>query len=223
MLRVNEIFLSIDGECNKWGQGVPSLFIRLQGCNANPPCPYCDTPKSLDPAGGTTMTIQEIKQRWLDIPCPRPKVTITGGEPLLQEEGLHQLLNELFPYQARISIETNGTLPLDRFRNIKKPDSNINLIVDWKLNLGQSMAQENFLLLLDTDWVKFVVRDHEWFREAVHVTRLLRGMGCKARMALSPAMGAGSFNGSMLWQWMVEAEVFDMTLNVQIHKLMGLA
>jgi 7-carboxy-7-deazaguanine synthase len=41
MLRVNEVFYSIQGEGLRTGQA--SVFVRLSGCNMDPPCPFCDT------------------------------------------------------------------------------------------------------------------------------------------------------------------------------------
>ena len=218
-MRINEIFTGIDGEVNFMGQGTPSLFIRMQGCNMDPPCPYCDTPKSLNPKSGTEMTIREIKRHWLDIPEPRPKITITGGEPLFQEDELHELLNALFPYSVKVSIETNGTLSLDRFRNVRKPNKDICLVVDLKLD--QERKETTFRYLRDWDWVKMVIQNKSDFNVARGNLLWLRKIGCEARFALSPAMG-GDFAPAQLWEWMKADGLFDVVLNVQLHRIIGL-
>ena len=221
-MKINEIFVSIDGEISKWGQGTPSMFIRMQGCNLWPSkvCHYCDTPNALDPDGGIEMSIQDILDQWLAIPEPRLKITITGGEPLLQEDELHELLNALFPYHPKISIETNGTLSLDRFRNVRKPNPDICLVVDLKLD--QDRIQPAFQYLQDWDWVKIVIQNKSDFNNAIGTMMWLREIGCKARFALSPAMVEGHFDPAMLWEWMKAEGLFDVVLNCQLHRILGL-
>lgn len=215
-MKINEIFLSIDGEVNPWGQGTPSLFYRLQGCNLK--CDYCDTPKSQDISGGIEMTIQELKKEWLKIFPPRPKITITGGEPLLQEEELLQFLNELFPYQPKVSIETNGTLSLGRFRNLTKPNPNISLIVDWKLNEKRIHPLE-YINLAPWDFIKFIIGDREDYECAKRDLKTI--INTKARIAFSPFIES-IIDPTILWEWITEDKLFNVILNIQLHKWLGL-
>jgi len=108
---VKEIFLSIQGESAS--AGLPTIFIRFSGCNLR--CRYCDTTYAYE--GGENFTSEELKARVSLYPYRR--VCLTGGEPLLQpKEELQRLLDLLGEWE--ISIETNGSLPLQKFA--LKPD-----------------------------------------------------------------------------------------------------
>jgi 7-carboxy-7-deazaguanine synthase len=106
-LRVLEVFASLQGE-GHW-TGTPMTFVRLAGCNAPElrlGClPWCDTPESWDPAAGEELTVGEIMRR-----PPLPRLCITGGEPLLQLEGVLDLSAEAHRREMRVHVETNGTL-----------------------------------------------------------------------------------------------------------------
>ena len=78
MLRVSEIFKSIQGESTH--AGFPCVFIRLAGCNLR--CFYCDTPYARE--GGEEKSIEQILAEVQSL--GGRLVEVTGGEPLLQEE-----------------------------------------------------------------------------------------------------------------------------------------
>ena len=105
-LLVNEIFYSIQGEGPNVGK--PAIFLRLGGCNLK--CKWCDSKYTWHPKHSdnrillNTKIVQEIKK----YPCKH--LVITGGEPLLQQDGLKDLLSNLKNYY--IELETNGSLPL---------------------------------------------------------------------------------------------------------------
>ena len=104
-MRVNEIFDSLQGETDGFGgQGKPTTFIRLQGCNLPTPCSYCDTAEAFG-SGGMEMTIDEIIKR-----INMPKVTITGGEPLMQFDDVTELVRRLIELNIPTTIETNGSI-----------------------------------------------------------------------------------------------------------------
>lgn len=212
-MRVHSHFLSIDGEVNKWGQGIPSVFLRLQKCNLK--CSYCDIPEAQDPKVGQEMTVDEVVKIIRGYECK--KITITGGEPLLQEDEIHILINRLFPEGYHISIETNGTISTRRFRECRKPDPNVCLVVDYKFGHYNPDA---FEFLREFDWVKIVVGNREDFDGARNILELLRELGCKARFALSPIHE--TLPGKELAQWILDAKMWDVTLNCQIHKWLDL-
>jgi 7-carboxy-7-deazaguanine synthase len=98
--------------------GIPSLFIRLAGCNLR--CVWtlddgsisgCDTPHaSFDISTGNVMEIDEVEKLVKHNLGNINHVVITGGEPTLQHIPLIKLCKILKKDTgAHISIETNGT------------------------------------------------------------------------------------------------------------------
>jgi organic radical activating enzyme len=108
-LKINEVFgPTIQGEAIHAGQLVG--FIRLANCNLA--CSWCDTPYSWDwERYDKTKEIVEysiddltdVIRLW-----EVDRVILTGGEPLLQQDGLWELAmaNPL----VKFDIETNGTI-----------------------------------------------------------------------------------------------------------------
>ena len=75
MLKVNEIFYSIQGESSF--VGIPFVFVRLTGCNLR--CSYCDTKFAYEE--GQDLSVEQIFKEIKKFKCKY--VEITGGEPLL--------------------------------------------------------------------------------------------------------------------------------------------
>ncbi len=137
--------------------GMPCLFLRLAGCNAwdgrpetraASACPYCDT----DFLGGEALELEVIVTRLRALlpstPDSRFGVVLTGGEPLLQADGL--LLLELAERFAWIDIETNGT------RRCPVHPDNVFISCSPK-------AISNQPILVDPDWWKILVPDQVAF------------------------------------------------------------
>lgn len=102
MMRVNEIFYSLQGE--GFNTGTPAVFIRFSGCNLE--CPFCDTQHQ----EGKEMTegdiIEEVAHYKANL------VVVTGGEPALQlTESLVEMLHLL---GKTVAVETNGTAELPK-------------------------------------------------------------------------------------------------------------
>ena len=110
-LNIVDLFVSIQGE-GKY-VGVPSLFIRVSGCNLR--CCFkdsiCDTAySSFNPEKGK-FDKDDVVTMLRNNPCVMD-IVITGGEPLMFGEVLDDLIeyvcmvNEM---DYRITVETNGT------------------------------------------------------------------------------------------------------------------
>ncbi len=78
MLKINEIYFSVQGESSY--AGLPCIFIRLTGCNLR--CTWCDTEYAF--YEGKDFSIDEMITEIEGYDCRL--VEITGGEPLVQEE-----------------------------------------------------------------------------------------------------------------------------------------
>ena len=106
-LRVLEIFDSLQGE-GYWA-GTPMTFVRLAGCNAPESglgcVEWCDTPGSWRLEDGRDMQVSEVILR-----VGLPHVCLTGGEPLLQKEGVARLAAEARGLGMKLHLETNGTI-----------------------------------------------------------------------------------------------------------------
>jgi len=104
---INEIFLSVQGEGIY--TGIPSVFVRVAGCNLN--CPWCDSAYAKPQEAGDEMSISsivdEVQKHVVE------HVVITGGEPTLYPEELILLCNELNSLNKKITIETNSTIFVD--------------------------------------------------------------------------------------------------------------
>lgn len=124
---VPEIFHSLQGE--GVSAGKPSVFVRLSQCNLH--CVWCDTaytwnfqgtefahrddlpgaPKKFDRTAETVnVSVDVLTERLISQPCRR--IIFTGGEPLLQQRELGELIQNLktFDPDFHIEIETNGTI-----------------------------------------------------------------------------------------------------------------
>jgi 7-carboxy-7-deazaguanine synthase len=131
MLKINEIFYSIQGESSY--SGLPCVFIRLTYCNLR--CSYCDSEYSFHE--GNNMTIKEIITKVKSYNCPL--VEVTGGEPLLQKEAI-TLMQELLKNKYQVMLETGGSLPIDKVPkevikivDFKCPSSNMSKKNDWTI------------------------------------------------------------------------------------------
>ncbi|MCM2679362.1 7-carboxy-7-deazaguanine synthase QueE [Echinimonas agarilytica] len=118
---VNEVFQTIQGEGVH--SGVPSLFVRLQGCPVG--CSWCDTKhtwdvlkedevdthviisKRLDSPQYTQLTGSELIALFQKQNFKASHVVITGGEPCMYD--LSELTDTLIEAGYSIQIETSGT------------------------------------------------------------------------------------------------------------------
>jgi 7-carboxy-7-deazaguanine synthase len=203
MLKINEIFYSIQGESSF--AGYPCVFIRLAGCNLR--CSYCDTRYAYDE--GDEISIDSIMHTVKEYNCRR--VEITGGEPLLQEETVN-LARKLLNNQYQVLIETNGSKNINvlpdgviRIMDVKCTGSGENDKMDW----------ENLNRLNFRDEVKFVLTSRKDYDEAKQVIQKYNLIG-RSKVLLSPVEGMLPI--AKLAGWILN-DSLDVRLQLQLHKI----
>jgi len=163
MLKVNEIYYSVQGESTK--SGLPCVFIRLAYCNLR--CAYCDTEYAFEE--GIEMTIDSVISEVKKYNCRL--VEVTGGEPLVQEESI-KLMKQLLDEGFDVLLETGGSL------SIADVDKRVKIILDLKCPSSKMMKKnlyENTALLKPIDEVKFVIgnrEDYDWSKKIVEKYKL---------------------------------------------------
>lgn len=209
--KVVEIFESINGEGKKAGQ--LALFIRFQKCNLN--CSYCDTKwANKDDSPYSLMSLEELYKKVVESGIKN--ITITGGEPLLQEN-IEIFLKKLAENpEISVEIETNGSINLKKFREIKNGPS---FTMDYKLpksNMEKFMDLENFKYLTKKDTVKFVasdIDDLEKAREIIEKYSLVE----KCAVYISPVFG--KIELSSIVDFMKKYNMNGVNMQLQIHKI----
>ena len=214
-MRIYSIFSSIDGEVNAHHQGRLTTFIRFAGCNFyENPCSYCDTGYAQHPESGVEMSVGEVMEKVGNLPAN--KVTITGGEPLYQAEALYNLTKTLYFKNYYVSVETNGSKPIQ--------GHGVGCwIMDYKLpssGMKSRMMWENFEFLTAKDFVKFVVMDRGDYEKALEVMIEMKGRNCHTGFAFSPVFQV--LDPNLLIKWLYEDGVPDVIVNLQLHKFAGL-
>ena len=117
-IRVSEIFFSVQGEGIT--VGVPAVFIRLQGCNLD--CGsqggswVCDTEAVWKQGDKHSVDdfVEIIQSLYKEPLTNGAHLIITGGEPLLQQDAINNLVDAL-DVKPAIEIETNGTIVPNQF------------------------------------------------------------------------------------------------------------
>ncbi|RDE12177.1 MAG: 7-carboxy-7-deazaguanine synthase [Candidatus Thorarchaeota archaeon] len=103
-MKISEIFYSLQGE-GYWA-GIPAVFVRFSGCNRF--CSFCDTQHNFF----STMSVKDILQKVMSLGSAR-RVVVTGGEPMTQLEGFHDLSLAFAAAGYEVHLETNGDFEVD--------------------------------------------------------------------------------------------------------------
>lgn len=235
MMQIVETFKGISGEVCLPGQGIPTFFIRLAGCNLN--CEWCDTKHARSP-GSAKMAVSPTQMAQDVLEIAAQHVLFTGGEPLLQVEDILAFIAE-WRWLGRglgdktLTIETNGSICVDRDSlDACNHNLQVSVVADYKLlssgERGAMCPDDWFLSLRPTDFVKFVVGTQEDLALAI---RLLTGPFGKKSLreftpAISPVLGYGVGENAVTAQQIVDVlwahGLTDVLLSVQIHKFLDL-
>ena len=203
MLKINEIYASIQGESSH--TGLPCVFIRLTGCNLR--CSWCDTAYAF--YEGNDLTIEETLQKVETFGLPL--VEITGGEPLLQEN-VYPLMEALLKKGYRVMLETSGALPID-----KVPEKVIKILDIKCPGSGEEKKNhlENLKFLSPHDEVKFILldrADYEWSRDMLRKYDMVPSK----QVLFSPVYD--KLNLKDISQWILKDRL-AVRLQTQLHKV----
>jgi 7-carboxy-7-deazaguanine synthase len=229
-MRLAEMFMGFDGEVNFFGQGTPSVFIRFAGCNLR--CFYCDTKQWNSLQSGESVSVLEVlnrvkgyEKRYLS-EAKFKKVTITGGEPLLQYFEFWKLVETLGEEDWNISVETNGSMPLVCPLNLNNIQAYVDSwVVDYKLpSSGMEeymMPIESFKNLSGRDFIKFVIQNENDLKFAFEIQRTIQdNTDCGARFAYSPCWGKFDIKDLADALLRSDSEILgNCIINYQLHKL----
>lgn len=202
MLKVNEIYFSVQGESSK--AGFPCVFVRLTYCNLR--CTYCDTEYAF--YEGKDYSINRIIDEIKVYNCKL--VEITGGEPLVQEECL-ALMKRLCDEGYDVMLETGGSLP------IKEVDSRVMIIMDLKCPSSGMMKKnhyKNIDFIKPADEIKFVIgnrEDYEWAKDIIKEYDLTN----KSSVLFSVVFG--ELEPVNLVGWILEDRL-EVRFQLQMHK-----
>jgi 7-carboxy-7-deazaguanine synthase len=160
MLRVTEIFRSIQGESTHAGR--PCAFVRLTGCPMR--CVWCDSEYTF--SGGEHVSVEDVLKQVRAFGCRL--VEITGGEPLAQKEA-QTLIERLCDEGFEVLIETGG------YFSTAGIDERAAIILDVKCPASGEEGRNHWpnlsRLRADRDEVKFVIAnraDWEYARDVIN-------------------------------------------------------
>ncbi|TRW93325.1 7-carboxy-7-deazaguanine synthase QueE [Candidatus Methylobacter oryzae] len=204
LLRITEIFYSLQGESNT--VGLPTVFIRLTGCPLR--CVYCDTAYAF--TGGKKIEIDAIIAE-VDQYGAR-YITVTGGEPLAQP-GCLDLMRKLLDKGYVVSLETSGAL------DVSEVDPRAIKVMDFKTPSSGELSKnryQNIKHLDAKDQVKFVIGndgDYEWSKSILTEYDLPN----LCEILFSPVMGQQ--NPTELAEKILKDRL-PVRFQIQLHKIL---
>jgi 7-carboxy-7-deazaguanine synthase len=204
MLRVTEIFRSIQGESTHAGR--PCAFVRLTGCPMR--CTWCDSEYTF--TGGERVSLDDVMRQVRAFGCRL--VEVTGGEPLAQKEAF-ELIRRLCEEGFEVLIETGG------FVSTEGVDGRAKIVLDVKCPASGEAERNHWpnleRLRADRDEVKFVVADRadwEFARRVIGKYELERRA---LAVLISPAWGATDLRELAE---LVTSSGLNVRMQLQLHK-----
>lgn len=204
MLRVTEIFRSIQGESTHAGR--PCAFVRLTGCPMR--CVWCDSEYTF--TGGEHIELTDVLTQVRALNCQL--VEVTGGEPLAQPEAF-TLITRLCDEDYEVLIETGG------YVSTAAVDERAKLILDVKCPASGESERNHWpnleRLRADKDEVKFVVADRaDWDYACAVIARYDLAQRAHA-ILISPVWGQTELQSLADW---IAASGLNVRMQLQLHK-----
>ena len=204
MLRVTEIFRSIQGESTHAGR--PCTFVRLTGCPMR--CVWCDSEYTF--TGGDHYSLEDIVARVRGFECRL--VEITGGEPLAQQKAF-DLIRQLCDEGFEVLVETGG------YVSTADVDERAKVILDVKCPASGEESRNHWPnlehLRADKDEVKFVIADRADWDYAQTVIQKYDLQTTAKAILISPAWEQIDLKALADW---VSASGLNVRMQLQLHK-----
>lgn len=204
MLRITEIFRSIQGESTHAGR--PCTFVRLTGCPMR--CVWCDSEYTF--TGGDHYSLEDVIARVYSFGCNL--VEITGGEPLAQREAF-ELIRRLCDDNFEVLIETGG------YVSTADVDERAKIILDVKCPASGEEPRNHWpnldRLRADKDEVKFVIADVGDWKYAQSVIHKYDLQTKAKAILISPAWDQIDLKAVADW---VAASGLNVRMQLQLHK-----
>ncbi|MBR3747977.1 MAG: 7-carboxy-7-deazaguanine synthase QueE [Selenomonadaceae bacterium] len=238
---VIEIFSSAQGE-GKF-LGCRQVFVRLAGCNLK--CNFCDTEFNrtefcrVETSAGamtfrneknpldTARVAELIKNFYNEVPTH--SVSFTGGEPLLHWEFIREVAALTKNFNAKIFLETNGTLP-DEFEKISDAVNFVSMDIKLPHVIGKNLlgVHEKFLRAArEKDLcVKIVVTGETSDDEFISAIDLVAALDKKIFTVLqpvTPANGVSAASAGKILSWQAAAlrRLENVRVIPQTHKFIN--
>ncbi|MCA1567573.1 MAG: radical SAM protein [Acidobacteria bacterium] len=206
MLRVTEIFRSIQGESTHAGR--PCAFVRLTGCPMR--CVWCDSEYTF--TGGERMSLEEVLAGVRAMNCRL--VEVTGGEPLAQREAF-TLITRLCDEGFEVLVETGG------YVSTEQVDPRAKLILDVKCPASGEAERNHWpnlsALRADRDEIKFVVVDRADWDYALDVIARYDLERRAHAILVSPVWGQTDLQA--LAEWIASSGLRKVRMQMQLHKM----
>ncbi|MPM85177.1 7-carboxy-7-deazaguanine synthase [bioreactor metagenome] len=209
--KVVEKFVSINGEGRRSGQ--LAVFIRFAGCNLK--CSYCDTMWANEKnVSYELMSSHDIYDYIKSTNVTN--VTLTGGEPLLQDGIIHLLELLAKDTTLHVEIETNGSVSLEPFIALENSPS---FTMDYKLPsslMEDNMLLSNFNNLAKKDTLKFVAGSLLDLEKAYELI-IKYNLTHKTNVYISPVYG--NIQLEKIVDFMINKKINGVQLQLQLHKI----
>lgn len=204
MLRITEIFRSIQGESTHAGR--PCAFVRLTGCPMR--CVWCDSEYTF--TGGDHVALEDVMRQVRAFDCRL--VEVTGGEPLAQKEAF-ELIRRLCDEGFEVLVETGG------YVSTEGVDERAKIILDVKCPASGESERNHWpnlqRLRADRDEVKFVVASREDWEYTLGVIKKYDLEHRALAVLISPVWGGADLKEMAD---LVSSSGLKVRMQLQMHK-----